>query len=147
MNNGKSRFPFWIRIVIPLAIALLIWFIPSPDGVSLQAWHLFAIFMATIVGIILEPFPMGAVALCSIASLTLTHTLELAGTLSGFSNKIVWLVVIAFFLSRGFVETGLGARIAYTFMKIIGKVGRQDLHCRPFQLSMRRECCSKLGTQ
>jgi DASS family divalent anion:Na+ symporter len=99
----------------------VIWFSPSPEGVTPQAWHLFAIFVATIVGIILEPLPMGAVAVFGIAAVTLTGTLGIGDALGGFSNGVIWLVVTAFFIARGFMKTGLGARIAYSFMRLLGR--------------------------
>jgi DASS family divalent anion:Na+ symporter len=99
----------------------VIWFLPSPEGVTPQAWHLFAIFVATIVGIILEPLPMGAVAVFGIAAVTLTGTLGIGDALGGFSNGVIWLVVTAFFIARGFMKTGLGARIAYSFMRLLGR--------------------------
>jgi DASS family divalent anion:Na+ symporter len=34
---------------------------------------------------------------------------------------VIWLIVAAFFISRGFIKTGLGARIAYLFMSVLGK--------------------------
>ena len=37
--------------------------IPPPAQVTPQAWHLAAIFLATVIAIILKPFPMGAIAL------------------------------------------------------------------------------------
>jgi len=122
-NDSNRRTPLAtnIRLAIAIIIAVIIWFVPAPQGVSANAWHLFAIFVATVVGIILEPLPMGAVALCGIAAITLTKTLSLKDTLSGFSNTVIWLVVIAFFISRGFIKTGLGARIAYFFMKMLGR--------------------------
>ena len=64
---------------------------------------------------------MGAMALLGIAATALTGTLTIAESLSGFSNTVIWLIVIAFFISRGFIKTGLGARIAYRFMAIVGK--------------------------
>jgi DASS family divalent anion:Na+ symporter len=109
------------RLIITICVGVVIWFAPSPEGVTVQAWHLFAIFVATIVGIMLEPLPMGAVALCAIAAVTLTRTLALGDALAGFSNSVIWLVVMAFFISRGFIKTGLGARIAYSFMKVLGR--------------------------
>ena len=55
------------RILMKLGIAaglgVIIWFLPAPEGVTTAAWHLFAIFVATIIGIVLEPLPMGVVAL------------------------------------------------------------------------------------
>lgn len=83
--------------------------------------HLFAIFVTTIVGIIVKALPMGAVAMIGIAATALTGTLGIADSMSGFSDVVIWLIVLAFFISRGFIKTGLGARIAYTFMAMLGK--------------------------
>ncbi|GLH67130.1 anion permease [Geothrix edaphica] len=83
--------------------------------------HLFAIFVTTIVGIIVKALPMGAVAMIGIAVTALTGTLGIADSMSGFSDVVIWLIVLAFFISRGFIKTGLGARIAYTFMALLGK--------------------------
>jgi DASS family divalent anion:Na+ symporter len=44
--------------------------------------------------------------------------------LSGYSNVTVWLIVAAFLFARGFVQTRLGERIAYT---IVRRVGRSPL--------------------
>jgi len=83
--------------------------------------HLFAIFVATVVGIILKPLPMGAVALTGICATALSGTLSINNALSGFGNRVIWLIVLAFFISRGFIKTGLGARIAYLFLALLGR--------------------------
>jgi DASS family divalent anion:Na+ symporter len=64
---------------------------------------------------------MGTIALIGIVMTVITGTLSINEALSGFSNRVIWLIVSAFFLSRGFIKTGLGARIAYLFMSILGK--------------------------
>jgi divalent anion:Na+ symporter, DASS family len=102
-------------------LALVIWLIPPPSGVEPRAWHLLAIFVATIVGIITKPLPMGAIALFGIAATALSGTLTINQALSGFGNSTIWLIVVAFFISRGFIKTGLGSRIAYLFMAALGK--------------------------
>ena len=117
---GQQR-NLWLGLLIPFIVGLIIWFIPPPAGVELAAWHLFAIFVATIVGIILKPLPMGAIAMIGITTTALTGTLSVGDALSGFGNTTIWLIVIAFFISRGFIKTGLGARIAYLFMRLLGK--------------------------
>lgn len=104
-----------------LAMALTIWFAPVPTGLSIQAWHLFAIFITTIVCIVVKPLPMGAVAVLSIATCVFTRTLTIDQTLSSFNSRTIWLIVIAFLLARGFIKTGLGARIAYYFVYFFGK--------------------------
>lgn len=83
--------------------------------------HLFAIFVTTIVGIILKPLAMGAVAMIGIGVTALSRTLTIGDAMSGFSDTVIWLIVLAFFISRGFIKTGLGARIAYNFMERLGK--------------------------
>src|SRR3984885_9213999 len=127
-SGAKSNPPHpgtkWRQIGMMLAVfvlALVIWLIPPPSGVEPRAWHLLAIFVATIVGIITKPFPMGAIALFGIAATALSGTLTINQALSGFGNSTIWLIVVAFFISRGFIKTGLGSRIAYLFMAALGK--------------------------
>lgn len=118
----KNRKEVHLRaLCITLAIGAVIWFIPSPVDLQEKAWHLFAIFVATIVGFIIKPLPMGGVAILSITAVVLTGTLKLEEALSGFQNTTIWLIVIAFFISRGFIKTGLGNRIAYMFVKLFGR--------------------------
>ena len=99
--------------LIPIIIGLAMWFWPTPDGVSAQAWHLAAIFVATIVGFILQPLPIGGVAMIMVTIAALTNTLKIGDALSGYANASIWLIVAAFLFSRGFINTGLGKRIAY----------------------------------
>ena len=111
----------WFRYTVPLVLGLVVWFVPAPSGVDPAGMHLLAVFIATIVGIILKPLPMGAVAMVGIAATALTKTLTITEALSGFGNRVIWLIVLAFFISRGFIKTGLGARIAYLFMALLGR--------------------------
>ena len=109
-----------IRGVVTILIAGVIWFLPVPAGVDVKAWHLFAIFFATIAGLILQPLPMGAVVLIAVSATMLTNTLPVAEALSGYANATVWLIVAAFLFARAFTKTGLGRRIAYVFIRRFG---------------------------
>ncbi|SOB99257.1 DASS family divalent anion:Na+ symporter [Ureibacillus xyleni] len=110
-----------IPLLIVFLIGLVIWFIPPPEGLQVQAWHLFAIFVATIIGLIIKPIPMGSMAILALTVIAITKTLTLEEALSGFQNSTIWLIVIAFFISRGFIKTGLGTRVAYIFVRLFGK--------------------------
>ncbi len=110
-----------VPLLVTLAVGSVLWFVPPPEGVTQEAWHLLAIFVATIVGIIAKPLPMGAVALIGIVATALTGTLSIGAALSGFAVPTIWLVGAAFFVSRAIIKTGLGARIAYNFMRLLGK--------------------------
>jgi len=101
-------------------IGAALWFCPCPPGLNLQAWHLFACFVGTIVGIITQPVPLGAVALLGLGSAMLTKTMTFAQAYSAMANEIPWLIALAFFFARGFIKTGLGNRIAYLFVRAFG---------------------------
>lgn len=107
--------------LIVLAVGAVIWFMPVPAGLKVQAWHLFAIFVATILGYILQPLPIGAIAFIAVTFTALSGTLKLEAALSGYSNGTMWLIVSAFLFARGFIKSGLGRRIAFVIIKMIGK--------------------------
>lgn len=109
------------QLLLIFFIGTLIWLAPMPEGVDPQGWKLFAIFVATIVGVILKPLPMGAIALFSLTITVFTKILSFNEAFSGFAHPIVWLIVVAFFIARGFIITGLGNRVAYFFMSILGQ--------------------------
>ncbi len=106
--------------LITVAVGLILWFLPTPAGLKPQAWHLVALFAATIIGFILQPLPIGAVALISLSITGLMKVLSPGEILSGFGNTTMWLIVCAFLFAKGFIKTGLGKRIAYIIMEKIG---------------------------
>jgi di/tricarboxylate transporter len=93
-----------LRFAIPVAIGVVLWFLPTPEEVDPKGVHLLAIFIATIIGIILKPLPMGAVAAIGICATAATGTLTINQALTGFGNRVIWLIVLAFFISRGFIS-------------------------------------------
>ena len=103
-----------------LAVGAVLWFIPVPDGLKPVAWNLFAIFVATILGFILQPLPIGSIAFISITFSALAGVLKPAEALSGFGNGTIWLIVSAFLFAKGFIKTGLGRRIAYMLIRKMG---------------------------
>ncbi|MEO4006105.1 MULTISPECIES: anion permease [unclassified Flavobacterium] len=116
------------RVLITLAAGIALWLIPQPDGVTPEAWHLFAIFVATILGIILKAAPMGTMCMIAIGITALSQVLapgeagkSITLALRGFGDKVIWLIGISFFIARGFIKTGLGNRIAFLFIRIFGK--------------------------
>ncbi|WP_404335237.1 anion permease [Planococcus sp. 11815] len=121
MNTQKQGEVNWKLLLICVAIGATIWFIPAPSGLETDAWHLFSIFVATIVALVIKPIPMGSTAILALTIIALTQILTLEQSLSGFQNTTIWLIVIAFFISRGFIKTGLGTRVSYLFVRLFGK--------------------------
>ena len=93
-----------------LLAGLIIFLLPHPSAITTQSWGLLAIFVATIVGMIVQPMPGGAMVLLGITAIILTRVLpvrpELIGTgnietlrikeaLAGYADPVVWLVLAA----------------------------------------------------
>lgn len=110
-----------LRWAIVLFVAVAILLIPVPEGVTPQSWRLLAIFAATITGSIVRPIPGAAVVLLGVTALPLFNVMKMNEVLTGYADPVVWLVLAAFFISRGMIKTGLGRRIAFLFIKAIGR--------------------------
>jgi len=104
-----------------LLVGLVIWFSSPPAGLPLEGWKLLAIFATTIVALIMNILPMGAVSIIALSICIVTKTLSLSEAISGFNSKILWLVILAIMIARGFIKTGLGTRLAYYFVVLLGK--------------------------
>ena len=100
---------------------LFLWFLPTPQGLSTTGWHLLTLFITTIVTVVVKPMPVGTIALVALTLTIVTKTLTPAAALKGFSDDVIWLVVLALFIAKGFSVTGLGNRLAYYFTKLLGK--------------------------
>ncbi|MGN4157237.1 anion permease [Staphylococcus auricularis] len=111
------------KIILPIAVGIIIWLLTpfKPAALDDTAWRMFAIFIATIIGCITQPLPIGAVAIIGFTVAVATGTVDIDTAVQGFGNPSIWLIAMAFFISRGFVKTGLGHRIALQFVKLFGK--------------------------
>jgi DASS family divalent anion:Na+ symporter len=116
--GSRSRLLRW-GIVLLVAVGILL--IPVPAGITSKSWRLLAIFAATITGSIARPIPGAAIVLLGVTALPLFRVLSVNEALAGYADPVVWLVLAAFFISRGMIKTGLGRRIAFLFIKAIGK--------------------------
>jgi divalent anion:Na+ symporter, DASS family len=114
----RSRLLRW-GVVLFVAAGILL--IPVPTGITPQSWRLLAIFAATITGSIVRPIPGAAVVLLGVTALPIFKVLTINEALTGYADPVVWLVLAAFFISRGMIKTGLGRRIAFLFIKAIGR--------------------------
>lgn len=102
--------------------AFTVWgLLERPTELTFQGWNTFIIFVATIIGLILNPLPMGVLTFIAIVISVITDSISLNKALEGFGQSIVWLVVCAFFIARTVINTGLGTRIAYFFISKFGK--------------------------
>ncbi len=124
----EAAVPFrLVPALIATAVLVALLLIPTPDGLTPKAWSLVAIFLTTIVAIILKVMPIGVMALMAIVIVSLSQVTSnsskgaITDALSSFSSPLIWLIVIAILISRGLKKTGLGNRIGLMFIALLGK--------------------------
>jgi divalent anion:Na+ symporter, DASS family len=116
----------WQRVARDLAILVLVYcavvyLIPKPAAVKPEGWRLTGLFIATILGLMLEPIPGAAVVLIGVILAAPLGHLTMDQALAGYSDRTSWLVLAAFFLSIALIKTGLARRIALFFVRTFGK--------------------------
>ena len=106
----KEMVPFRIIPAIITTIFLLtLLAIPAPAGLDENGWKMLAIFLTTILAIILKVMPIGVMALMAIVIVSLMQVTSptskgaVADALSSFANPLIWLIVIAVLISLGLV--------------------------------------------
>lgn len=113
----------WKGFLLPLIFGLGLWLLTplKPAAISLMAWRLFTIFVATIIACITKPLPMMAVTLIGVMVATLAGVFTMDDVAAGFGNSTAWMVAMCMFMAAGFIKSGLGKRIAYLFVKLFGR--------------------------
>jgi DASS family divalent anion:Na+ symporter len=113
-------------LITTVVLLVLLW-LPCPTGLDPKAWALVAIFLTTIVAIILKVMPIGVMAMMAIVIVALSQVTStsskgaITDALSSFSSPLIWLIVVAILISRGLKKTGLGSRIGLIFIALLGK--------------------------
>ena len=91
------KFRTWHKWLIVLGVGVLIFMTPRPEGITNEAWILLAVFIATIVGSIVQPLNGAAMVLLGVVALAFFRAVPIEKAFSGYSDKFVWLVLAAFF--------------------------------------------------
>lgn len=119
MTNFKSVKKWVIPLLMGLIILVLLPI--KPAVLSNTAWETFALFITLIIAFITQPMPIGALATVGLTVAVIGNLIDIKTALLGFGNPSIWLILLAFFISEGFIKTGLGRRIALIFTKWFGK--------------------------
>ena len=152
------------RIGIPVIVGAVWALLPAPAGLEPFAWGYLALFVATILALITEPFPPASIGLVAVtiggafglvfspsqlADPSFKFPAEaLKWALSGFINSTVWLIFSAFVFAMGYEKTGLGRRIALVLVRLLGgntlglgyAIAVSDLVLAPFTPSNTARC-------
>ena len=116
--------PSWIPRIAVLLLAVAIWIIPPPEGLTVPAWRLFAIFIASIASVITGALPILTASIFAAAAAVLTGLLTPTKAYAGFANASILLIVAAFLVARAVGKSGLGQRLGHL---VVSRFGRSTL--------------------
>jgi divalent anion:Na+ symporter, DASS family len=117
---AKGGLPLVLKRAFPFLMATAIWLCPTPEGLTVEAWHLFAVFVSAIVSVLLGVFPLLTSTMLAAGAVVLTNTISASKAFAGFANSSVLLVVIAFLVAQAVVKSGLGQRISLLMVSLFG---------------------------
>lgn len=102
-------------VLIPLAL----WMMPTPAGLKAETWHVVALYIALLLGLVVKPFSEPVITLIIIGILSMFIDTKI--TFSGYGSSMTWFIVAVTIVCAAFVKTGLGKRIAYNLLTRFGK--------------------------
>jgi DASS family divalent anion:Na+ symporter len=120
LTAAAGRKTLVARVAV-LALVLGLWLSPVPEGLVPAAWHLFALFVAAIVSVVVGALPILTASVLALAAAVLTGTLAPAKAYSGFANGTILLIVVAFLVARAVVKCGLGERLGHLVVSAFGR--------------------------
>jgi len=120
LGDRLSGFPV-TQALVPLALGGgLAWGLAPPAGVAQAAWNTLALFVATIGAIVAAPLPVGACALLGLTAGVITGVVPFDTAFGAFASDIPVLILMASFIARAMVNTGLGLRLALHVVRAFG---------------------------
>ncbi len=120
-TETRAKVILFLKRAFPIVMATVIWFQPTPAGLTSQSWHLFAIFVTAIVSVLLSLYTLLTSTMLAAGAVVLTNTISPEKAFAGFANSSVLLVVVAFLVAQAVVKSGLGERIALFMVSIFGR--------------------------
>jgi DASS family divalent anion:Na+ symporter len=88
---------------------------------TLQAWRLFAIFVAAIFSVVINALPILTASVFAVAIAVLAGLLPPDDAYAGFANGTILLIVVAFLVAGAVVKCGLGARGGHWMVSRFGR--------------------------
>src|SRR5262245_35639660 len=91
---------YW-KALLPIVAGAALLLVPVPEGLKPNAWYYFALFVAVVIALILEPISAAAVGLIGVTAATVSLLVApkpadaIRWALSGFQDGTVWLIFLA----------------------------------------------------
>jgi divalent anion:Na+ symporter, DASS family len=119
--DSAERRSSWIPKLAVLVVVIAIWIIRPPEGLTVPAWRLFAIFIGVIASVLSGALPVLTASVFAVSAAVLTGLLTPAQAYAGFANSAILLIVMAFLIARSVTKCGLGYRLGHLVVSWFGR--------------------------
>jgi solute carrier family 13 (sodium-dependent dicarboxylate transporter), member 2/3/5 len=114
-STGK-RWSEYLGIPLAIVVFAVLYFMPTPAGLTLAGQYSLACFAFAFVLWVLEPIPEYVTSLILMVMLVLLGVRSEENVLSALGLGVIWLNIAAFILSSVLVKTNLARRLALLFV-------------------------------
>jgi len=125
--NTTERWMTYLGFPGGIAVFLLLYFMPTPAGLTAGGQAVIASFALALVWWVTEPLPTYVTSLCLMALLVFLDGWDSKNVLGVLGFDVIWLNVLAFILSSVLIKTQIAKRIALSLVVRFGSSARPML--------------------
>lgn len=103
-----------LKLLAVLLVPVLVWNLPAPAGLDVKTWHIVAIYLGLLAGLVIKPFsePVITLIIVGLGAMFISPKI----LLGGYGDSMTWFIAVVTIVCASFVKTGLGRRIAYNLL-------------------------------
>ncbi len=107
--------------ILACAVLVGMFFIPESIGLGKEGIHTLGVLIAIIIALVTEPLPLGIVCMLGVPLMVIFGAVpNIAQALSGYTNHILFFVLVSFGISEAIAKVPLSKRLLVLLIKIFG---------------------------
>jgi len=123
-NNSLANYLFWVSrkkwLIITFLLSVVLFYIPTPDGLTSEGHRTLIIVVTTLILIISESIPLPAVAILILIMEVTLGVDSPDGVAASFMSDAVFFIMGSLMLAVSIVHQGLDKRLALTIINVTG---------------------------
>ena len=123
-NNSLSNYLFWVSrkkwLIITFFISVVLFYLPTPEGLSSEGHRTLIIVITTLILIISESIPLPAVAILILIMEVTLGVDSPDGVAASFMSDAVFFIMGSLMLAVSIVHQGLDKRLALAIINVTG---------------------------
>lgn len=130
VTKKKSVIDKWLQVVgLPIALIVFVYLLtmPTPAGLLLQGKAAIAVFFSIFILWVTQSLPTYLTSLIAIVLLVITGAWKEKDALGVFGLDVMWVMLMAFFITSGMEKSGFAKRLALWIISKFGHTAKTAL--------------------